>query len=163
MISHVEEHPQSLSQCHSSCLQPRHIFLSASFSHPPLLSTHSILEHNLGHHSLKITLLQIPRQPRQSHRQPIQFLAHLHLTPQPTRLRQSKCQIQHIILIIIRLVHFIVVRLVLHDDVACGTRAGAAARAFHFEVVGLRDVEEVGAGGDGEGVRGGRFVEEGYC
>ena len=46
---------------------------------------------------------------------------------------------------------------------AGGTGAGAAACAFHFDVVGLGDVEEVVAVGDGEGVAVRVFVDEGYC
>ena len=91
----------------------------------------------------KITSLQIPRHTRQSHHQPIQLLIHLNLTPQSTRLRESERQIQHIVLVIIGFLHLVIHVGVLDNDVACAAGAGAAARAFHFYVVGERDVEEV--------------------
>jgi len=40
--------------------------------------------------------------------------------------------------------------------------AGSAAGTFDVEVVGLRDVEQVGTVADGEGVRSGGFVDKGY-
>lgn len=46
---------------------------------------------------------------------------------------------------------------------ACAAGAGAPACALHFEVIGLRDVEQVVAVGYGEGVVFGFFVDEGYC
>ncbi|KAH7071561.1 Rrp15p-domain-containing protein [Paraphoma chrysanthemicola] len=55
------------------------------------------------------------------------LLAHHDLTPQPTRLGQSKRQIQHVVFVIARLLHLVV-------------------------VVGLRNVEQVGAVGHDEGV-----------
>jgi hypothetical protein len=85
------------------------------------------------------------------------------LTPESTRLGEPKRQIQHIVLVVVGLGHFVVQRLVLDDDVARRTGAGAAACALHFEVVGLGDVEQVGAVGDGEGVGLRVFVDEGYC
>jgi hypothetical protein len=114
-------------------------------------------------HLLEITGLQIPRDPRQPDRYSTQFLAHAHLTPQPTRLRESKRQVQHIVLVVARLLHLVEHGLVVHDDVARAAGAGTAARAFHLQVVGLRNVEQVGAVGDSEGVRLRVFVDECYC
>ncbi|KAH7413590.1 Rrp15p-domain-containing protein [Phaeosphaeria sp. MPI-PUGE-AT-0046c] len=91
------------------------------------------------------------------------LLAHDYLTPQPTRLSQAKGQIQHVIFVIVGLFHFIVVLLVFYNDVAGGAGAGATACALHLEVMVLGNVEQVGAIGDGEGVRLGFLVDEGYC
>jgi hypothetical protein len=85
------------------------------------------------------------------------------LTSQPTGLGQSKRQIQHVVLVVVGLGHFVVQRLVLDNNMACRAGAGAAASALHFEVVGLCNVEQVGAVGDGEGVGLRVFVDEGYC
>ncbi|CAG5153138.1 uncharacterized protein ALTATR162_LOCUS3049 [Alternaria atra] len=57
------------------------------------------------------------------------------MTSQPARFSQPKRQIQHVVLLVVRLRHLVVVLLALDDDVAHRTRAGAAARAFHFKVV----------------------------
>lgn len=62
------------------------------------------------------------------------------MTSQPARFSQPKRQIQHVVLLAVRLLHLVVVLFALDDDVARRTRAGAAARAFHFKVVGLRNV-----------------------
>jgi hypothetical protein len=85
------------------------------------------------------------------------------LMHQPTRLRESKRQVQHIVLVVARLLHLVEHGLVVHDDVARAAGAGTAARAFHLQVVGLRNVEQVGAVGDGEGVRLRVFIDECYC
>jgi len=87
---------------------------------------------------------------------------HLHLTPQPTRLRQPKRQIQHVILVIARLPNLIVHLLAPHNDVAGRAGAASAARALHLEVVRLRDVEQVFAVADLEGVFAPFFVDEGH-
>lgn len=113
-------------------------------------------------HSLKITRLQIPRHTRQPHNQPIQLPRHHNLTPQPRRLRQPKRQIQHIVLVIVGLRHGLVLCFIGDNNVARRARARPAARALHLQVVRLRDVEEVGARGDGEGVRLRVLVDEGY-
>ena len=81
---------------------------------------------------LKITTLQIPRHLRQPNHKPIQLPPHLNLTPQSTRLRQPKGQIQHIILIVLRFSHLIVIRLAFNDDMTCRTRTAPAAGTFHF-------------------------------
>lgn len=96
-----------------------------------------------------------------THHNPIQLLPHHNLAPQSTRLRQPKCQIQHVILIVARLLHPIKHLVAFYDDVAGTAGAAAAARAFHFEVVGLRYVEEVVAVGHYEGVVLEVFVDEG--
>lgn len=93
--------------------------------------------------ALKVARLQVPRHARQPYHQPVQLLAHLDLTAQPTRLGESKGQVQHVVLVIIRLLHLIVVGLVLYNDVTRRAGAGAAACALHFDVVCLCDVEEV--------------------
>lgn len=110
----------------------------------------------------KITRLQIPRHTRQPDHQPIHALTHLNLTPQSTRLRQPKCQIQHVVLVVIRLLHLVVHVRVVDNHMASRARAGPSARPFHLEIVGLRNVEQVVAIGDFEGVRVAFFVDEGY-
>jgi hypothetical protein len=111
----------------------------------------------------KIARLQIPRNPRQPNRYPTQLLTHAHLAPQPARLGESKRQIQHVVLVVARLLHLVEHGLVVNDDVTRAACAGAAACAFHLQVVRLRNVEQVGAVGDGEGVGLRVFVDEGYC
>jgi len=69
--------------------------------------------------AVEIASLQIPRHAWQSHDQSIELLAHLDLTPQATRLGKSKCQIQHVVLVIIRLLHLVVVGFVFDYDVTC--------------------------------------------
>ncbi|KAF1918734.1 Rrp15p-domain-containing protein [Ampelomyces quisqualis] len=93
----------------------------------------------------------------------IERLAHDDLTAQATRLGQAKGQIQHVVFVVVGLLHFVVVGVVGDNDVARGAGAGAAACALHFEVVGLGDVEQIGAVGDGEGVGLQVFVDEGDC
>lgn len=110
----------------------------------------------------KIRRLHIPRHARQLHRQPIHLLTHLDLAAQPARLGEAKRQIQHVVLVVVGLGELVVVVLVRHDDVAGAAGAGPAAGAFHFEVVGLGDVEQVVAVGDLEGVGLAFFVDEGY-
>ncbi|KAF2022924.1 Rrp15p-domain-containing protein [Setomelanomma holmii] len=69
---------------------------------------------------------------------PAHLLAHLDLTSQSTCLRQPKCQIQHVVLVVVRLPYLVV-------------------------VVGLCNVEEVVAVCDCEGVRVSAFVYECDC
>ena len=99
---------------------------------------------------------------KQTYHKPIQPLTHNNLTPQATRLRQPKRQIQHIILIITRLLHLIKHLLLPHNNMTSRAGARASTRALHLQVVGLRDVEQVVAVGHFEGVRGAFFVDEGY-
>jgi len=96
----------------------------------------------------EITRLQIPRHTRQLHNQPIQLLAHADLTSKPRSLRQPKRQIQHIIFIIAGLFHLVEHLLGCYHNMASRAGARATAGAFHFEIVGLRDVEQVVAVGD---------------
>ncbi|KAK3679793.1 hypothetical protein LTR78_000169 [Recurvomyces mirabilis] len=111
----------------------------------------------------KIRRLHIPRHTRQPHHQPIQLLPHGDLTPQATRLRQSKGKIQHVILIITGFLHLVVHLLPFHNNMAGRAGAGAATGAFHFQVVGLGYVEEVVAVCYGEGGGTQVLVYEGYA
>ena len=109
----------------------------------PDLRLDSILKSSHASFALKVARLQVPRHARQPYHQPIQLLAHLDLTAQPTRLSESKGQIQHVVLVIIRLLHLVVVCFVFYNDVTCRAGAGATACALHFYVIGLCNVEEV--------------------
>lgn len=118
--------------------------------HPPSLS-----RFRSSHSGLlrKITRLQISCHTRQFHHQSIQLLGHLNLAPQAGRIRKTKRQIEHVVLVVRHVVCELVVQLlVLEDDVTCRTCAAAAARAFHLEIICLGDVEEVVAVGYFEGV-----------
>lgn len=79
-----------------------------------------------------------------------------------SRLGQPKRQIQHVVLVIVRLGHLVVHLLVGDDKVACRACRGPPAGALDVQVVFLRNVEEVVAGVDEEGVWGAVFVDEGY-
>jgi hypothetical protein len=109
---------------------------------------------------LEIRGLQIPRHAWQLDYQPIEILCHLDLTSQPARLGQAKGKIQHVVLVVIRLLHLVVEGLVRHNDMASGAGAGAATCALHLEVVGLGDVEQVVAFAHGKGVGLGVFVDK---
>ena len=111
---------------------------------------------------LEIRRLQIPRHTRQPDDQTIQLLAHLDLAAQAAGLGEAKRQVEHVVLVVIWLLHLVVHVLAVDNDVACAACAGAAACAFHLEVVGLCDVEQVVAVCDGEGVGLAVFVDEGY-
>jgi len=112
---------------------------------------------------LEIFTLYIPRHTRQLYHQPIPFLLHLDLTPQPTRLRQSERQIQHVVLVIVRLGEFVIHVLVRDYDVTRRTRARTPTRPFHLEVVMLRYIEDIIPRGNGKGVRFAMPVENGYA
>lgn len=65
-----------------------------------------------------------------------------YLASQPTCIRQPKCHVQHIILIILRLrQHIIVLRR--HNDVTRRTRNGPLTRTLEVDVVLVRDGEDV--------------------
>jgi hypothetical protein len=83
----------------------------------------------------KVTRLQIPRHTRQLHNQAIQLLAHTHLTAQTRSLRQAKRQIQHVVLVIARLLHLVKHLLGRNHNMASRAGARPAACAFHFEII----------------------------
>ena len=66
----------------------------------------------------KVTRLQVPRHTRQLHHQAIQFFAHTHLAAQSRGLSQAESEIQHIVLVVARLLHLIKHLLSRNDDVA---------------------------------------------
>jgi hypothetical protein len=97
---------------------------------------------------------------RPTYHKPIEFLTHDNLTTQPTRLRQPKRQVQHVILVITRLFHLIVHLVSLHNDMTCGTRAASTASSFHLQIVRLGDVQQVVSVADFKGVRLPFFIDE---
>ena len=127
----------------------------------PILTLLFFLLSNLPRLLLEVALLQVPRHARQPDHQPVQLLRHLHLATQPACLRQPEGQVEHVVLVVRGLRHALVVVEVLHDHVAGAAGARAAARALHLELVVLRDVEEVGAGGDLVVVRDAGLVDDG--
>lgn len=78
----------------------------------------------------KITRLHIPRHAGQLHHQPVQILRHLDLAPQPRRLRQPKRQVQHVVLVVVGLLHLVVQIRILDYDVARRTRARPSTGAW---------------------------------
>jgi hypothetical protein len=74
------------------------------------------------------------------------------LTPQPTRLSQAKRQIQHIILVIVGLVHLVVECVIFNNDVTGRAGTGATAGSFHLNIVVQGDIEQVVAGFDVKGL-----------
>ncbi len=111
---------------------------------------------------LEVALLQIPRHARKFYYQPIKLFAHLDLASKPTSFCQAKCQIQHIVFIIVRLRQFIVVFWRLNNYVAGTACTGASAGAFHFHVAGLSNVQEIVSVGHNEFMRFGVLIEESY-
>lgn len=85
----------------------------------------------------KVTCLQIPCHSRQLHNETVEFGRHLDLTAETTGLGQAECQVQHVVLIVIGLLHCIVHARVGNDDMAGGAGAGTAAGALHLQVICL--------------------------
>jgi len=114
----------------------------------------------ISHLSLEVRGLQIPRHGGQLDNQAIQILAHLDLATQSARLGQSKGQIQHVIFVVVGLLHLTVVVLACNNDVTRTACTRTSARALHLDVVGLGNVKEVVAVGYGEGIGVAVFVDE---
>ena len=102
--------------------------------------------------SFKVARLQIPRHAGQLDDQAVELLGHLDLAAESRGLGQAKGEVEHVVFVVVGLLHGLVLCLVVDDDVAGRAGAGAAAGAFHLEVVGLGDVEQVVALADLEGV-----------
>lgn len=149
---------------HCTFKPPRFKLQSTCICHPLEIMSSSLLLllsqifniffHEIPSHHLvasKVTRLQVPRHTRQLNHQPIQLLTHANLTSQARRLGQPKRQIQHVVLVIARLLHLIKHLLARNDNMASRASARPTASAFHFEIVGLCDVEQVVAVGDFEG------------
>jgi hypothetical protein len=85
----------------------------------------------------KVAGLQVPGHGGEFDNQAVECLGHLDLTTQTTRLCQTKGQVEHVILIIIGLLHLVKHVRVRDDNVAGRTGTRASACALHFEVIGL--------------------------
>lgn len=78
----------------------------------------------------EIAGLQIPRHGRQLDHQAGHLRGQDDLAAQPTRLGQAERQVKHVVLVIIRFRHLLVVLLVLHDNMASRACAGSAAGTY---------------------------------
>jgi hypothetical protein len=78
---------------------------------------------------LKVAGLHIPGHARKLHHYPINFRRHLHLTSQARCLCQAEGKVQHIILVVIGFLKFVVHVRVLYDDMASRAGTGASAGA----------------------------------
>jgi len=111
--------------------------------------------------------IKIPRRLGQLDPRPLHPLLHLHLTPQPTRMRQPKSHIQHILLVLPQttllalLLQQPIVHFLRQNDVAGGTGADPLAGSFHFDSGAMGGLEEGFAEAGRDGCGGGVGVEEG--
>lgn len=86
--------------------------------------------------------IKIPRRSRDIHHQPVHFLRHHHLTPQPARLCKPIRHVQHVLLILAQRIDQIVVVLILEHEVAGGACAYPLASTFEIDVIALGGLEE---------------------
>lgn len=91
---------------------------------------------------VEIGSLQVSSHGRQGDSDSIQILGHTHLAAQTRGLGEAKCQIQHVVLIIIRLLQLVVV-LGVHNHVASGAGTRSATSALHVQIVGLCNVQQI--------------------
>lgn len=87
---------------------------------------------------------EVPRRRRQHHLAPIQRpLFTRHLTPQPARRRQPVRQIQHVVLVVARLIQRIENLFIFKNHVTRRTRERTLARALQLDIVPVRRLQQV--------------------